>query len=55
MWGKGISITPDFEEKVLEGEVTLRGGLKLIFLGIVLIRVLPSRQWQHWKKQWDAM
>jgi hypothetical protein len=54
-WGRGIRVTPDFEEEILEGKAELQGSLQSIILLIAIRRVFFSEQWQHWKEQWDAI
>lgn len=55
IWGNAITVIPDFEQSVLEGEVELKGRLHFIVLLIILIKLLSSRQWRHFRKQWDAI
>jgi hypothetical protein len=54
-WGKGIAVKPDFEEEILEGEVEIRGRLRLVIVLIIVFRILPSAKWKRWKRQWDAI
>jgi hypothetical protein len=55
MWGKGLDVVPDFEKEVLEGEVDVRGRVRLVVFVVVMLQVLTNKKWQRWKRQWNAI
>lgn len=53
--GSGVAVTPDFEEKKLEGYLKGKGRLRLITSVLIVIRVLWNKDFKRlWKelKQW---
>lgn len=47
-WGESMEVYPDFEEKVIEGEVYLKGKLRLISLLVTGIRIYRNK---HFRKK----
>lgn len=43
IWGKGLQVTPDFEQEAFEGEVTVKGYARGIVVLILVIRAHPLR------------
>lgn len=54
-YGNGITVTPDFERRVLEGKLMLKGHLSLITAVVVLVKVFFSRQWKTFRREWDVI
>lgn len=54
-YGDGIRITPDFEQKIWEGEVFLKGRISLITIVTVLARMFLCDEWGRLKKQYDKV
>lgn len=53
--GTGVKITPDFEEKCLEGTLEVKGRIRLITVVIAVIRMIYSEEWKGFQrkmKQW---
>ena len=54
-YGDGIAITPDFQEKICEGDIFIRGGIRLFTVGMAVIHVLNSDEWKRVKKSFDRI
>lgn len=54
-YGNGVAITPDFERKILEGKLMLKGHLSLITVVVILVKVFFSRQWKTFRREWDVI
>lgn len=53
--GRGVQITPDFENTVLEGNLELKGRIQIFVLLLIAKRVFLSDEWRHFKKQTDQL
>lgn len=54
-YGDGIRITPDFEQKIWQGEVFIKGRISLFTIVIVLARMFLCDEWGRLKKQYDKI
>ncbi len=54
-YGRGIRIVPDFERKILEGELFARGGISIFTFLLVYVRVFRSDEWGCFKKEYDRL
>lgn len=54
-YGKGIQVTPDFEEARLEGTLFIKGRISLITILIILVRIFLSSEWNQFKKGMDQL
>lgn len=50
VWGHAVTVIPDFEETVLEGDLKIYGRFRFAVLLFILSRLHPLRQWNHYKK-----
>lgn len=48
--GHAVTVIPDFEEAVLEGDLKIYGRIRFAVLLFILSRLHPLRQWNHYKK-----
>lgn len=48
--GHAVTVIPDFEETVLEGDLKIYGRIRFAVLLFILSRLHPLRQWNHYKK-----
>jgi len=52
--GEHTDITPDFENKVLQGKLSARGKLRIIHLAVLILKLLADKNvritYQHFKK-----
>lgn len=48
IYGDSIRLTGDFEEEVLEGEMALKGRIRLGTLAVIAIRVVGNKQVRKW-------
>lgn len=48
--GHAVTVIPDFEEAVLEGDLKICGRIRFAVLLFILSRLHPLRQWNHYKK-----
>lgn len=48
-YGKGVSVTLDFEEKRLEGNLLIKGHINILTLLIIAIRILTSSEWDEFR------
>ncbi len=46
-WGFDVNITPDFEEKVLEGSIKVKGTIRISTLLIIFIKTMISDEWKN--------
>lgn len=53
--GRGVQITPDFENTVLEGNLELEGRIQIFVLLLIAKRVFLSDEWRCFKKQTDQL
>lgn len=51
--GGKIQLVPDFEESVLEGDLEMRGRIRIIHVLLLAKRIFWSKQWKHFKSQVD--
>ena len=51
MLGTGVKIEPDFENKVLEGYLEVKGRMQVYMLLWILKDVFWSEEWKYFKKQ----
>lgn len=54
-YGKGVCVTPDFEEARLEGTLFIKGRISLITILIILIRIFFSGEWNQFKNDMDQL
>lgn len=53
--GRGMQITPDFEEKRLEGNLLVKGRISLITIGIILIRIFLRGEWSRFRREAERL
>ena len=53
--GRGIQITPDFEEKRLEGNLLVKGRISLFTIGIILIRIFVRGEWRRFRREAERL
>jgi hypothetical protein len=53
--GRGIQVTPDFEEKRLEGHLMIRGRISLITIGMILIRIFLRGEWSRFRREAEQL
>ena len=54
-FGRGIQITPDFEEKRLEGNLLVKGRISLFTIGIILIRIFVRGEWRRFRREAERL
>ena len=54
-YGDNIQIVPDFEGKVFEGKVFMRGKISVFTILLVLIRVFLSDEWKQFRQEYDRI
>lgn len=54
-YGNGIAVTPDFERQILKGKLMLKGHLSVITAVVILVKVLFSRQWKIFRREWNMI
>ena len=54
-YGERIQITPDFQQKILEGEIFIKGSISLFTLLWVFARIFLSDEWRQFKKNYDRI
>lgn len=57
-YGNGVQIVPDFEQKRIEGNVSLRGRIRMITLICIAWRIIKNKdgrkllhEWEKWKEE----
>lgn len=54
-YGTKISVTPDFERKIFQGNLYIRGRISLITIIIILVRILLSQEWKQFRKDFEEL
>lgn len=54
-FGRGIQITPDFEEKRLEGNLLVKGRISLFTIGVILIRIFVRGEWRRFRREAERL
>lgn len=49
--GGKLQLVPDFEESVLEGDLEMRGRIRIIHVLLLVKNIFWSKQWKHFKNQ----
>jgi hypothetical protein len=47
MYGEHVSLTPDFENKILEGKLYARGRIRLITVLIIVVKLLIDKKFKE--------
>ena len=57
-YGNGVQIIPDFEQKRIEGNVSIRGRIRMITLICIAWRIIKNKdgrkllhEWEKWKEE----
>lgn len=53
--GRGIQVTPDFEQVRLEGNLLVKGSISLITILIILIRIFLRGEWSQFKREAEQL
>ena len=53
--GKGVHVTPDFDSKILRGELALQGRIRLVHIIRLVLRVLTDKDWRQFRKELNQL
>ena len=54
-YGKNVSIMPNFYEKRLLAELTLKGRIRMVTVLIIVLKVIRDKHVKRLKRNWDKL